>query len=311
MSNYRALWLLRGGHLQTVLGSICFWPRVAYERERWWIENPRDFIDIDWAGPQNASNLLVLFHGLEGDSDGLYARRLGAYFIARGWRFAVPHFRGCSAEPNVQLRSYHAGASDEVALMLQHCAARHGGQVFAVGISLGGNALLRWLGGGGALVKRAAAISAPLDLHVTGAVLGRGKRLFYAWYFLRSLRKRALEKLRRYPGAYLESSVRKARTLRAFDDAVTAPVHGFRDVDDYWTQSSSWRSLKTIEVPTLLLNARNDPFLPNHVLLGIEQLAAAGWLGSGVELGFEEEGGHASFPGGRWLEERVFSFLAA
>jgi uncharacterized protein len=327
MSDYRAPAYLPGGHCQTILGSLSLWPRLGYESERFWFDDPHapaadrgDFIDVDWAGRKDARNLLVLFHGLEGNSGGLYARKLGAHALGQGWRFAVPHFRGCSRkggarERNLQLRSYHAGASDQIERMLRHCAERHGAPVFAAGISLGANMLLKWLGETGAdagkLVRRAVAISPPLDLHVTGSVLARGFSLFYAKLFLRTLYTSALEKLRRFPGAYDEGSVRKARTLREFDDAVTARVHGFRDVEDYYTQSSSRSFLQGIRVPTLILSARNDPFTPDEVLRSVEALQRGGQLPAQVTLDFQKEGGHVSFPGDRgWLQRRVFEFLS-
>lgn len=327
MSDYRAPAYLPGGHFQTIVGALCPWPRLRYEPERFWFDDPhavagerRDFIDVDWAGRKDAPNLLVLFHGLEGNSAGLYARKLGAHALGQGWRFAVPHFRGCSKkggtrERNLQLRSYHAGASDQIERMLRHCAERHGAPVFAAGVSLGANMLLKWLGeagdDAGKLVRRAVAISPPLDLHVTGAALARGFSLFYAKVFLRTLYQSALEKLRRFPGAYDERRVRKARTLRDFDDAVTARVHGFRDVEDYYTQSSSRSFLQGIRVPTLVLSARNDPFTPDHVLRGVETLQRSGRLPAQVTLDFQEEGGHVSFPGDRrWLQRRVLEFLS-
>lgn len=317
MSKYRAPFYLPGGHFQTLAGALAPSPALRYLPDRWDIEQPKDFIDVDWVGARGSQPLLVLFHGLEGHSRTAYARKLGAHVTAHGWRFAVPHFRGCSREANLQLRSYHAGSSDEIDLMLRTFAEKHDGPVFAVGVSLGANALLKWLGERGdeasRLVRRAVAISAPVNLEATGAVLARGFGLLYAWTFLaRYLRKRALEKLRRFPGAFDERRVRAAWTLREFEDAVTAPVHDFRDAHDYWARSSALQFLEGIRVPTLLLSARNDPFTPDHVLRGVQRLQDHGKLPAELTLDFQDEGGHAGFVGhDAWLRKRVYAFLSA
>ncbi len=314
--DYRAPAFLPGGHLQTLAGALRLGRHAGYTRERWRTDDQRDFIDVDWAGAEGKP-LLVLFHGLEGHSRTPYARRLRAHVLGNGWRFAVPHFRGCSGEPNLQLRSYHAGASDEVDWILRRFRGVHGSPVYAAGVSLGANALLKWLGEqgdrAGEVVQRAATICPTLDLHATGAQLERGFSLLYAKYFLSvSLRARALEKLRRFPGVYDERRLRAARTLRDFDGVVTAPVNGFRDVNDYWTRSSSGQYLEGIRVPTLVLSARNDPFTPDHVLRDVETLRDRGKLPAAVTLDFQKEGGHVGFPGdGNWLARRVYSFLAA
>src|SRR5260370_10334361 len=145
MNGYRAPWWLPGRHLQTLVPSLIPWPRITYTRERWPAPDGRDFIDVDWAGAQGAAPLLVLFHGLEGSSSGAYARRIGAAALRRGWRFAVAHFRGCSRQLNRLLTDYHAGASREVDWMLRNFLAHHG-RVYAAGVSLGANALLKWAG---------------------------------------------------------------------------------------------------------------------------------------------------------------------
>jgi predicted alpha/beta-fold hydrolase len=188
--------------------------------------------------------------------------------------------------------------------------------VLAAGVSLGANALLKWLGETGAgarvLVRRAVAVSAPLDLAMTGAALSRGFSQFYGRRALCChLRSKALDKLKRFPGAYDARRVRKARVLRDFEDAVTALVNGFRDAHDYWNRASAGPWLPEIRVPTLVLNARNDPFIPNHVLLAQEQRHRAGMFPVEVQLEFQEQGGHVGFPGRRnWLGRRVCDFLA-
>ena len=304
MRPYASPWWLPGGHLQTIWPVLARPPRPALERERW--DTPDgDFIDVDWAGPRDATRLLVLFHGLEGGSDSHYARALAAAAPAAGWRIAIPHFRGCSGEPNRTARAYHSGDSEEVDWIvrkLSHPA------LYPVGVSLGGNALLKWLGErgeeAGRIVRRAAAISAPLDLGAAGRALDRGlNRLLYTRHFLTTLKPKSMAKLEVFPGLYDGARVLSARTFKEFDDLVTAPLHGFRDADHYWSAASSGAFLERIRVPTLVVNARNDPFLPEE-----ELVAAARKAAPAVLLEFPRTGGHAGFRHG-WLAQRLFRFL--
>ncbi len=209
----------------------------------------------------------MLFHGLEGSSDSPYARTLMHRVASRGWRGTVVHFRGCSGEPNRLPRAYHSGDADELDWVLRRIRSLAGdAPVYAAGVSLGGNALLKWLGelGGEAatIVTRAAAVSAPLDLMAAGAALERGFSIVYARHFLVTMKARAAAKHARFPGSFDLERMRRARTLREFDDVVTAPLHGFRDTDDYWTRASSKPCSATSPCPALVLNARDDPFLP-------------------------------------------------
>jgi hypothetical protein len=308
--NFDSPWWLPGGHLQTIVPSLLAPPRVPLRRERW--DTPDgDFIDVDFCGDPGAGQQLVLFHGLEGGSDSHYARSIAARARARGWRLAIPHFRGCSGELNRRPRAYHSGDSEEIDWVLR----RFGAPVHVIGVSLGGNAMLKWLGERGAealaVVRRAAAVSAPIDLSAAGNALDRGlNRLVYTRHFLSTLKPKSLAKLELFPGIYDAAKVRAARSFREFDGCVTAPLHGFRDTDHYWASSSSGPYLEHIRVPTLLLNARNDPFLPEHALL-----AAAQKVAPCVVLEFPRTGGHAGFlagpfPGDHgWLPRRLFQFL--
>jgi predicted alpha/beta-fold hydrolase len=303
-------WWLPGGHLQTIYASLRPPPRVALERSRW--ETPDgDFVDVDFAGDAAAPRRLVLFHGLEGCSDSHYARAIVAHGARQGWRVALPHWRGCSGEPNRKPRAYHSGDTEEVDWILKKFSSLS----FVVGISLGGNALLKWLGERGdearKLVRRAAAVSAPIDLPAAGEALDRGlNRLLYTRHFLATLKPKSLAKLERFPGIYKAEAVRTARCFRDFDDTVTAPLHGFRDVDHYWSAASSGPWLERIRVPTLLVNARNDPFLPEQALLAAARKAAPC-----VVLEFPRTGGHAGFVSGPfpghhgWLATRLLRFL--
>jgi len=317
MEPYCAPWWLPGRHVQTMVAPLLACAqRVHYDRRERWTAPDGDFIDVDWAGPESAPRLLVLFHGLEGNSSSHYARAIGARALSMGgWRFALPHFRGCSGELNRTARAYHAADSPEIDWILRRFADRHVA-VYAAGVSLGANALLKWLCEQGDeaahVVRRAAAVSSQLDMVAFGNTIGRGFNRVYGWFFLylTQLRSKALVKMARFSDEHAalgvsEPRVRAATTLPAFDDALTAPLHKFRDKLDYWTQGSTVKLLSNIRVPTLLLNARNDPFLPARVLP--EPADVPGNLA----LDFPQDGGHAGFPGRKqWLARRVLEFLA-
>ena len=310
---YRAPWWLPGGHLQTIYPYLFLRsPVPPYRRER--IETPDgDFIDLDWIDASPDAPTVVLFHGLEGCSRSHYARSLLRAVAARGWRGVVAHFRGCSGVPNRLSRAYHSGDADEIDWILRRVKARTANSVMAVGVSLGGNALLKWLArerqAANAVITAASAISAPIDLMVAGHRLGSGVNRFYGLHFLRTLKPKAREKLARFPDPSRLRRVRMAYSLRAFDDAFTAPMHGYRDVTDYWTRASTLDELQHIAVPTLVVHARNDPFLPGNYLPEQRQ------KGSAVEFEFTEQGGHVGFVSGTfpgnlsWLPQRVLGFL--
>jgi predicted alpha/beta-fold hydrolase len=306
-STYVAPWWLPGGHLQTIWASLRPPPPARFERARW--DTPDgDFVDVDFCGPPGGKPV-VLFHGLEGSSGSHYARSIAAHAVEYGWRLAIPHFRGCSGEPNRTPRAYHSGDSEEIGFLLNRVSSP-GEKLFAIGISLGGNAMLKWLGeqgeAGSQVVARAVAVSAPIDLPAAGRALDRGlNRALYTRMFLSTLKPKSLAKLERFPGIFDAERVRNARTFRVFDDAVTAPLHGFAGVDDYWTRSASGPYLERIRVPTLVLNARNDPFLPEADLLAATSRAAPCVL-----LEFPRTGGHVGFHH-PWLARRISEFFQA
>ena len=310
---YTAPWWLPGGHLQTIAAALAPAPRIAWRRERW--DTPDgDFVDLDWAGgaaPADAP-LLALFHGLEGSSASPYARAIAAQALDMGWRCVVPHFRGCSGELNRLPRAYHSGDSEEIGWILEALAG-NAKVLHACGISLGGNALLKYLGerGAGAAVRKAISVSAPLDLAAAGRALDTGlSREIYTRNFLHTLKKKTFAKLKQGDVAVDPLRLKNARTFWEFDDTVTAPLHGFLGADDYWARSSSGPWLGRIRVPTLVLNARNDPFMPASALDAVSD--ALRDIPSGVTLEFPRSGGHAGFPGRRrWLARRVLEFLHA
>jgi hypothetical protein len=312
--NYRSPWWLPGGHLQTIAAALAPAPRIRWRRERWQAPDG-DFVDLDWAEPaaRSAGPLVALFHGLEGSSASHYARSLAAQAMARGWRCVVPHFRGCSGELNRLPRAYHSGDSAEIGWILARLGAERapGGDLHAVGVSLGGNALLKYLGeqGENARAARAVAVSAPLDLAAAGRALDRGlSRQIYTRMFLKTLKRKSFAKLARHPGLFDAARLARARTFWEFDDTVTAPLHGFLGADDYWARASSGPWLARIRIPVLVLNARNDPFLPAPAL---ERIRGRD-IPANVTLEFPQAGGHAGFPGRRqWLARRALEFLAS
>ena len=342
---------LPGGHIQTLYGAL-FVPtnRLRFIRDR--VDTPDgDFLDFDWSAPglvaqppgetvdrsdlprrgaalrwitegdrgilQGLSDTpaLVLLHGLEGDSDSRYAQSVLQYFRARGWLVVLAHFRGCSGTPNRLARAYYSGDSDEIGFILRTVKEKAPGARWHVaGVSLGGNALLKFLGEHAHQTRElcgAAAICAPVDLVAAGEHLSRdwlGRNL-YTRHFLRTMKPKTIEKATRFPGAIDVARVSRSRTLRDFDDAYTAPMHGFADAQEYWEKSASKPWLRLIETPTLVLNARNDPFMPQAALPGPDQASAK------VTLHQPAEGGHAgfttgAFPGNaNWLPARLARFF--
>lgn len=309
---------LPGGNAQTIypflLRSLII---PAYQRERLELDDG-DFIDIDWLDNPIDRPLVIMFHGLEGGSSSHYARSIMGLFQESGWRGAVVHFRGCSGTPNRLPRAYHAGDSEEIDRILHKIIEKNqslgfNARLYVIGISLGGNALLKWLGEQGKkachMIGGAATVSVPLDLVAAGKALDSGFNRFYTQHFLGTLKKKVLKKLDNFPGLFDGVAVAECTTLYQFDNLVTAPLHGFSSTDEYWTLSSSKPWLKHIQVPTLVINARNDPFMPSSSLPVQTDVSCS------VSLEFPAEGGHVGFlnspfPGNlTWLPERIIRFF--
>jgi uncharacterized protein len=329
-----------GGNLQTIWPALvskrCDGDTPTYHRERWATPDA-DFIDVDWLAPRyrpgtatesapvsksapiaatDTVPLLVLFHGLEGSSASHYARAFAQVAERLGWRYAVPHFRGCSGAANLTARAYHSGDFEEIGWILDRFRALHAGPCVAVGVSLGGNALLRWAEEAGssaaACVSAVAALSSPVNLAASGHAIGRGfNRHVYTRMFLHTLRPKALAKLALQPNLFDRTKMLAARDLYDFDNLYTAPVHGFRDTDDYWLRGSALPQLHRIDIPALVVNALNDPFVPAASLPRADQ------VGRHVTLWQPAHGGHAGFPTGAFpgrlqaLPERVIAWLRA
>ena len=317
---FRPAWWLPGAHAQTIAGRYARPPHgVRYRCER--LDTPDgDFVDLDWATvdgcplPDDAPLCLVV-HGLEGSSSSSYVLETCRVLAARGIRAAAMNLRSCSGEINRTIRFYHAGETGDVGRVVSHLrTVCPDATLLAAGFSLGGNMLLKYLGEQGAAspVKAAAAVSVPFDLAAGSDKLDRSPMgRFYGWHFTRRLRAKVRAKRHLLPADIREAAVRAARTLRAFDDAATARLYGFRDSDHYYAASGSARYLHAIRVPTLLVQAMDDPFvdaesIPRDVIAANPCLATA----------FTEAGGHVGFIAGSprrpafWAEAQVARFLA-
>ena len=318
---YHAPFWLPGGNLQTIWAALKarrYAGRTPVFRRQRWATPDHDFIDVDFADhvQQGDAPLLVVFHGLEGSSKSHYAEALAAAAQARGWACCIPHFRGCSGELNHGPRAYHSGDFEEIDWILRRLQSGHNGPLVVVGISLGGNALMRWAGELGRsaaqVVHAVASVCSPLDLAASGWAIGRGfNRQVYTRMFLRSMVPKALQKLDQHPGLFNRSDLLAARDLYAFDNVVTAPLHGFKNTDDYWQRASGKPHMHAIAIPALALNALNDPFIPAW------SLPVPSDVSQSVTLWQPAQGGHVGFPSGRfpahvcWMPDAVTAFLAS
>ena len=285
---------------------------VAARRERLELHDG-DFVDLDWVGEDRARPLVLVLHGLEGSIESPYVRGILRAIEARGWRGLLMHFRGCSGEPNRARRAYHSGETEDLGSVVAHVRKVHGpGPLAAVGYSLGGNVLLKYLGETGeeSPFQAAVAVSVPLLLAPCSDRLQRGFSKIYDRWLLMSLLA-SLKRKRRQVDLDLDLSGRRIRSIRAFDEHVTAPLHGFSGADDYYAKASSRPYLPRIQTPTLILQARDDPFLTEEVL------PSASELGPDVTLEISEAGGHVGYVSGPnpfspvyWLEQRIPDFLA-
>jgi predicted alpha/beta-fold hydrolase len=339
-NNYAAPFWLAGGHLQTIIPSLFNkGPHIEYYRERWELDDG-DFVDVDWTEPpteqtqlsrhalaqstgsasrdratDSARPIVVIFHGLEGDSQSQYVKCLLANTLIKGWLGVVIHFRGCSGEPNRLPRTYYAGDSLEIDRMLTRVSARYPkNPLYAVGYSIGGNALLKWLGEIGhnkrLALNKAVAVSAPMDLKASAISIDTGlNHIFYSRMFLNSMRPKALAMSKRFPGLLNERNIVNASTIQAMDDAVTAVLYGADSALDYYNQNAAKPHLKKINLPTLVISAKNDPFMPAIYLPTADEVSAT------VTLDYQPYGGHVGFfspsPAHKngWLAHRIVEFL--
>jgi hypothetical protein len=319
-SGFQAAGWLRNRHLQTVFPSIPFLggPRPQLLREM--LELPDgDITAVDWLKETpkttESSPLLIVLHGLESSAKSTYARQMLHAASERGWRAAVLHFRDCGDYRNRLPRRYHAGETSDIRYFLRRLRTDgHEGPLMAAGYSLGGNVLLKYLGesGNDTPLLAAAAVSVPLNLHLSSLALSRGLSRFYQQHLLRRMKRSVRRKFDRHTAAFDWDRAMKATTFADFDDAVTAPLHGFASKDDYYDRCSSIGFLGAIARPTLIINARDDPFMTPDVIPGDERLSAS------VTLEVSERGGHVGFIEGGvpwrpryYLPRRIIEFLEA
>lgn len=328
-SDYRPPRWLPTAHAQTIYPAL--FRKVAgvrYTRERLTLPD-RDFLDLDWAevGTRNSEFgmgslrtppspfpvLVILSHGLEGDSTRQYILGMVRLLNHQGFDCLAWNYRSCSGEPNASLRFYHSGATDDLETVVAHARAKGYARICLVGFSLGGNLTLKYLGERGqsvaSFIEKAVVFSVPLHLSSSSTYLERGFSRVYSRRFNRSLGKKIKEKAARMPGHLSAEPLKKIRTLRDFDDFYTAKLHGFHDAEDYYEQNSSLRFVGEIAVPTLVINAQNDPFLsPECYPFEAMKVLSNVWFEAPAQ------GGHcgfypADYDGTLWSERRGLGFL--
>lgn len=315
---FHSSWWCQGGHAQSICGAVFRKaPEINYRRER--LELPDgDFVDLDWADGEEGQPIVIIFHGLASSSESPYIRTFIQEIQGKLWNAVVMNARGMSGEPNRLKGTHHAGRSGDVDAAVKHVIeTRKPSQIYLVGYSIGGNILLKWLGETGAAVppqvRKAVAVSVPYDLEKTAEHLDLGfSRKVYTRLMLKVLVPMALEKEKKWPGILNKEIVAEAETFKVYDREVTAHLNGFKDEIEYWHASSSKNYLAGIQVPTLLIHANNDPFLPGEFLPRnvIENNPK-------LQLILTSDGGHLGFRSGfspwnesRWLEKTVAQAFA-
>ncbi|MDB5241451.1 MAG: alpha/beta hydrolase, partial [Spirosoma sp.] len=324
LSTYEPPARLWNGHIQTIIPSLLRKVSVPYIRER--INTPDDdFLDLDWAYSNDEYNdchsslkpLVILSHGLEGSSASPYLVGMVRHLTRSGFNCLAWHYRSCSGELNRQQRFYHIGDTGDLHYVVRYALSKGYQTIYLLGFSAGGNVTLKYLGERGEAIhpaiKKAVTFSVPLDLIGATQRLEAWDSLVYNYRFNRTLKRKVLQKAAQMPGVFETEAVSKSRSVREFDALFTAPMNGFRDVTDYYTQSSSLQFVPHISVPTLIVNAKNDPFLS----AGCFPETMARELPN-VWMEFPRQGGHCGFAsktsginGQRpyWSEERTVKFL--
>lgn len=303
---------LLNGHWETIVPSTFRKIRdVTYQRER--LELPDgDFLDLDWL-KQSSAKLVIISHGLEGSSERHYAKGMAKFFYRHGWDALAWNCRGCSGEMNRLPRFYHHGATEDLAAVIQHAvdSGRYG-EIALVGISMGGSMTLKYLGERKyqvpSIVKRASVFSVPCHLGDSAKELDKPGKRFYLNRFLKKLEKKIKQKAISFPGVLSYKGFDTIRTFEEFDNRYTAPLHGFKNAQHFYEQAASLPYLSQIQLPTLIINALNDPFLPescypydvarHHDYIFLQTPARGGH--TGFTLRGKEE---------NWMEVRAYEFL--
>lgn len=342
MQPYKSPWWLKGPHLQTLWGALVrSKPYMKLEWERLELSDG-DFLDLAWTVKTKSdpiplptsvtcvtpvsphTPIVLILHGLNGSIDSSYAAGMLLAIKKLGWRGVIMHFRGCSGKPNRLPRAYHSGETGDLQTVVTELKTREPNTpLFAVGYSLGGNVLLKWLGETGATnpLQATAAVSVPFELDKTADYLNTGFSKLYQWWLIRGLKIEHHRKFKNHPlKAQFEThpfrkdhfkNVNKIKNFWEFDDQITAPLHGFKNAKEYYELSSCRQFLKDIEIPTLILHAKNDPFVPTIALPTVNEVSTS------VTLEISEEGGHVGFISGKffwqpeyWLEQRILNYFA-
>lgn len=307
---YKAAWWLPGPHCQTIWSRF-FRKEIELNTLRERVELPDgDFVDLDWNVSGDGPIVLIL-HGLGGSIESHYAKGLLTAIEKKGWRGVLMHFRGCSGVNNRYARSYHAGETKDLGEILQLLKQRFPDTPFvAVGYSLGGNVLLKWLGEQhGNNLSAAVAVSVPFDLTLSSKRLNEGFSKVYQWYLLRRLKQSIQRKAEILHSEIDVSKALKSKTIKEFDNLVTAPLHGFSGVDEYYQQSSSRQYLKNINTPTLIIHAKDDPFVSEQAIPKSHELSAS------TQFNLTDRGGHVGFVSGKfteptyWIEQRIIKYF--
>jgi predicted alpha/beta-fold hydrolase len=317
---YKPAWWLGNPHVATIWGRFGRREPVPQARIERWETPDGDFLELArMPGAHESSPRILILHGLEGGLHSHYVKATFREGLARGWAVDLLIFRTCGSEQNRLSRSYHSGETGDPRFVLHRLIESFPtAPVGLLGVSLGGNVLCKLLGEDGdvlpSAVAGAVAVSVPFDLARASRHLGRGFGVVYERNFLRTLIPKAMEKIRRHPELQPLERVRNARTIWEFDDMFTAPLHGFASAEDYYTRASSLGFLGGIRVPTLLLSAADDPFLPPEVL---EDVRSVTHENPAIELEFHDRGGHVGFTVGQWpwtasyyAEWRAVEFLS-
>jgi uncharacterized protein len=310
-NNYTPPFLFGNGHLQTLFpGIFRKINSVFYKRER--IKTfDKDFLDIDWSTNKH-KRLAIISHGLEGNTNRAYVKGMVKAINDNGWDALAWNYRSCSGEPNCLVKSYHNGSTDDLDLVIQHAKQKYPYKEIAlVGFSLGGNLTLLYLGRQqpDPIVKKAVAFSAPCDLKSSAEGLAKPANKIYMKRFLVMLHQKIKAKMKILPGLIDDKGFEKIKDFKTFDDRYTAPIHGFKNADDYYKKCSSKPFIRNIRIPTLIINARNDPFLP-QACYPVKEAEANKF----VTLKIPESGGHVGFVAFNkhnlyWSEKMAVNFL--
>lgn len=313
-SRFRPAWWARNRHLQTAYQNLLRRrPPLQTRRERLNLDDG-DFLDLDWAGPADGP-IVLLLHGLEGSIESKYARGLMKSLAEAGLRSVLMHFRGCSGEPNHLRRGYHSGVSEELERIVRWLRKREADTALAVvGFSLGGNVLLKWLGekGDTAGIDTAVAVSVPFRLSLCAHAINQGSSRVYNRFLMRRMRNSYQRKFRhRDDPPFPLDALKGLKTFHDFDNAITAPLHGFENAEAYYRQCSSIHYLRDIQTPTLILHALDDPFMTPEAVPSEQELSDS------IRFELSPRGGHVGFVSGHWpwrprwwLEERITAYLS-